>query len=208
MSFEAMAWAAKQSCKNSLTKLVLLMLANYSDENDSTYPSYKHLSVLCECNERSIMRAIKSLHEDSLISVEKRFTDTGKQTSNRFILNVFRGDRIDTQRVTNNTLNTIRVIQEDKTKRGDKYAPEFLEWWNAYPRNDGSKAKAYEIWKRVVDKDINARDLFLKTCKFKRTTIDKDKKFIPHATTWLNQRRWETVDEEQSINKNKNQLAG
>jgi len=208
MSFDAMAWAAKQSCKNSLTKLVLLMLANYSDENNSTYPSYKHLAKLCECNERSIMRAIKSLYDDDLVSVEKRFTDTGKQTSNRFILNMIRGDRIDTQRVTNNTPNTIRDIQPNNTKRGDKYASEFLEWWNAYPRNDGSKAKAYEIWKRVVDKDIDARDLFLKTCKFKRTTIDKDKKFIPHATTWLNQRRWETVDEEQSINKNKNQLAG
>jgi hypothetical protein len=154
------------------------------------------------------MRAIKSLYDDGLVSVEKRFTDTGKQTSNRFILNMNRGDRIDTQRVTNKTPNTIRVIQEDKTKRGDKYVPEFLEWWNAYPRNDGSKAKAYEVWKRVVDKDIDVRDLFLKTCRFKRTTIGKDKKFIPHATTWLNQKRWETVQEEQSISKNKNQLAG
>lgn len=208
MSFDAMAWAAKQTCKNSLTKLVLLMLANYSDENDSTYPSYKHLSLLCECNERSIMRAIKSLEQSDLISVQKRFTDTGKQTSNRFILKIHRGDKLYTQRVTNNAPNTIRVIREDKIKRGDKYDSDFLEWWNAYPRNDGSKSKAYEIWKRVTDKEISVRDLFLKTCVFKRTTVDKDKKFIPHATTWLNQRRWETVNEEQSINRNKNQLAG
>lgn len=208
MSFDAMAWAAKQTCKNSLTKLVLLMLANYSDENDSTYPSYKHLSLLCECNERSIMRAIKSLEQSDLISVQKRFTDTGKQTSNRFILKIHRGDKLYTQRVTNNAPNTIRVIQEDKIKRGDKYDADFLEWWNAYPRNDGSKSKAYEIWKRVTDKEISVRDLFLKTCLFKRTTVDKDKKFIPHATTWLNQRRWETVNEEQSIHRNKNQLAG
>lgn len=184
------------------------MLANYSDENDSTYPSYKHLSLLCECNERSIMRAIKSLEQSDLISVQKRFTDTGKQTSNRFILKIHRGDKLYTQRVTNNAPNTIRVIQEDKIKRGDKYDSDFLEWWNAYPRNDGSKSKAYEIWKRVTDKEISVRDLFLKTCLFKRTTVDKDKKFIPHATTWLNQRRWETVNEEQSINRNKNQLAG
>jgi len=35
---------------------------------------------------------------------------------------------------------------------------------------------------------------------------EKDPKFIPHATTWLNQRRWETVEEKTRINLN--QLVG
>ena len=36
----------------------------------------------------------------------------------------------------------------------------------------------------------------------------KEEKFIPHATTWLNQRRFETVEENKNIKINLNQIAG
>ena len=43
------------------------------------------------------------------------------------------------------TPNTIRDIHNNNNVvRGDKYTSEFLEWWNLYPRKDGSKAKAFE----------------------------------------------------------------
>ena len=32
MSFQAMAWAVKQNTKSPVSKLVLLMIANYADE--------------------------------------------------------------------------------------------------------------------------------------------------------------------------------
>ena len=184
------------------------MLANYADESNSTFPSYKTLAALCECNERSVIRAIKVLYDDGMIDVENRFTDSGKQTSNRFILLIPRGDKLDTDRVTNYTPNTITINRDgNKAMRGDKYAQGFLEWWDLYPRNDGSKAKAYEIWKRVVERFIDAKDLYSATEKFKKACIGKDKKYIPHATTWLNQKRWETVEEESKAT-SKNHLAG
>lgn len=210
MSFEAMAWAAKQPCKNSLRKLVLLMLANYCDDNHSTYPSYKHLAKLCECNERSVMRAVTGLSEEGLIEIRPRFTSDGKQTSNRFVLLV-RGDRNDRVGVTEMTPDTVRVIPSNKqTKGGDRnaYPKEFEEWWNLYPRKDGSKRKAFENWKRATDNDIGVQDLFLATARFKQTCHGKDKKFIPHATTWLNQGRWETVQEAQEQATTRNMLAG
>ena len=95
MSFDAMNWASKQDCQNSTNKLILLMLANYSDENDSSYPSYKHLANLCSCTERTAMRSIDSLIQMGLVKKEGRYTPDGKQTSNRFIL--IRGDKNNTQ---------------------------------------------------------------------------------------------------------------
>ena len=207
MSFDAMSWAAKQPCKNSLSKLTLLMLANYADEHHKTYPSYATLARLCVCNERTVMRAIRSLEDEGLVSIQKRFTSDGKQTSNIFILNVG-GDKSDRVGVTNSTLNTIRDTQNNKNKRGDKYDKDFLEWWNVYPRNDGSKSKAFENWKRATDKFIGVRELFLATCRFKQTQIGKDKKFVPMATTWLNQRRWETIGALEEVKTTKNNLAG
>ena len=199
MSFDAMNWASKQDCQNSTNKLILLMLANYSDENDSSFPSYRHLASLCSCTERTAMRAIDSLIQMGLIKKEERYMKDGKQTSNRFILN--RGDKKDTQGMTKSTPNTIRHIQRD-------YTEEFNQWWNLYPRRDGSKRKAFEMYKKIIDKEISTIDLYNITKRFKQSMIGKEEKFIPHATTWLNQRRFETVEENKNIKINLNQIAG
>ena len=199
MSFDAMNWASKQDCQNSTNKLILLMLANYSDENDSSFPSYRHLASLCSCTERTAMRAIDSLIQMGLIKKEERYMKDGKQTSNRFILN--RGDKKDTQGMTKSTPNTIRDIQRD-------YTEEFNQWWNLYPRRDGSKRKAFEMYKKIIDKEISTIDLYNITKRFKQSMVGKEEKFIPHATTWLNQRRFETVEENKNIKINLNQIAG
>lgn len=217
MSFDAMAWAAKRPCKNSLNKLVLLMLANYADERHRTWPSYKHLAKLCECTERSVMRAVKALQDEGALSIMPRYTAVGKQTSNLFILHVQWGDRNSTLGVTETAPDTVIDIYNNKSIEGDKnsnsknvekYCQDFEDWWTIYPRNDGSKKKAYEIWQRVTKKEIDVSKLQKATFKFMKASIGKDKKFLPHATTWLNQGRWETVNELQAITANRNSLAG
>ena len=207
MSFDAMNWASKQDCQNSTNKLILLMLANYSDENDSSYPSYKHLAKLCSCTERTAMRSIDSLIVMGLLKKQIRFTQDGKQTSNRFVL--IRGDKIDTLGVTKETPNTIRDKQSLYV--GNKqYCEEFLNWWNLYPRKDGSKRKSFETWFKITDKEIDKKELYSLTVKYKQMMHGKDTKYIPHATTWLNQRRYETVKEINNNVKsiNLNQIAG
>ena len=200
MSFDAMSWASKKECQNSTNKLVLLMLANYSDENESSYPSYKHLAKICECSERTVMRSIDSIISLGLLKKQVRFNSDGKQTSNRFIL--CRDDKINTVGVSKSTLNTKRVIQRD-------YTVEFNQWWDLYPRKDGSKRKAFELWKKITDKEISHQKLLEFTKMFKVSINGTESKFIPHATTWLNQRRFETVEERPNNQKiNLNQIAG
>ena len=200
MSFDAMSWESKKECQNSTNKLVLLMLANYSDENESSYPSYKHLAKICECSERTVMRSIDSLISLGLLKKQVRFNSDGKQTSNRFIL--CRDDKINTVGVSKSTLNTKRVIQRD-------YTVEFNQWWDLYPRKDGSKRKAFELWKKITDKEISHQKLLEFTKMFKVSINGTESKFIPHATTWLNQRRFETVEERPNNQKiNLNQIAG
>lgn len=203
-----MAWAAKQPCKNSLSKLTLLMLANYADSHNKTYPSYATLAKMCECNERTVMRAIKLLEQDGLIKIQKRFTDEGKQTSNIFILNIG-GDKKDMVGVTKSTPKTVRDKQKiNNSKGGDKYDIDFQNWWSVYPRKEGSKSKAYDLWKKAISNQITVHGLFQVTEKFAKSQLANDKKFIPHATTWLGQRRWETVHELANVKTTKNNLAG
>lgn len=66
----------------------------------------------------------------------------------------------------------------------------FTEFWNAYPRKVGSKAKAEKSWATQKLDDI--ADQILADVKA-RITGDpqwRDAQFIPHPTTYLNGQRW------------------
>lgn len=66
----------------------------------------------------------------------------------------------------------------------------FDKFWSNYPRKV-ARAKAYDAFKKLkpteelVDKMIEALD------KYKQLPQWQDKNYIPHPTTWLNQKRWE-----------------
>ena len=71
MSFESMAWAVKQDTGSPMSKLVLLMLSNYADDEHRCYPSIDHLANLCHCSVRTINRNIKELRDAGFIKVIK-----------------------------------------------------------------------------------------------------------------------------------------
>ena len=80
----------------------------------------------------------------------------------------------------------------------------FNKFWSYYPRKV-AKVAAERSWKRLKVKDMD--DIFK---VYKDHLIQwkyKELQFVPHASTWLNQRRWEDEleslpDENQSMYKN------
>jgi hypothetical protein len=78
------------------------------------------------------------------------------------------------------------------------YSPAFLKFWEAYPPRNGTragKAQAMRAWKKV--KGIKEPEL-LKIClsalewqKQDESWVKDNGTFIPMATTYINQRRWE-----------------
>lgn len=79
-------------------------------------------------------------------------------------------------------------INKAKDLNYDDY-PEFLEFWSAYPNKD-SKYKALEIWakeKPPIQQILNS----LVWQKESKKWNDKDGLYIPMATTYLNQKRWQ-----------------
>jgi DNA-binding transcriptional ArsR family regulator len=230
MSFQAMSWAVNQSCPTPTSKLILLLLANYADEHSSCFPSRETLAKLSNCDERTVRRALKQLTEAGLVTIEPRYRETGIQTSNRYFLNLEQsgeaqpslGGQICTPRVTNlqggggqictpnlslDTKDINNNAPKDKKSKRKGYCDEFEDWWRAYPRRDGSKAKAYESWSKVISR-IDAATLLEQTIMYARSRHGQDSRFTPHATTWLNQDRWETVESVATKPRNRNQLAG
>ena len=64
----------------------------------------------------------------------------------------------------------------------------FGEFWKLYPRKV-AKVAAQRSWKRLTNKNID--EIFKvyheHLLRWKKTEVQ----FIPHASTWLNQQRWE-----------------
>ena len=95
MSWSALKWASEVKVGNSTDKLILIILANYTDAEDSCYPSHRKLAEVCECSTDTVIRALKRLADNNFIEIEKRFQVTEnnnhRQTSNIYKL------KIDTQ---------------------------------------------------------------------------------------------------------------
>ena len=195
MSIQALSWSIKQQTSNPTTKLVLILLANYCDEKHSCYPSEKHLANLVGVSDRTIRRCLKELVDKKIISVQAR-----EGTSNRYFV------RVDTSVQTVRTPTTNNT--KDKTK--DKYTDDFEKFWNLYPRKVNKYATLQKF--KVVLKNYDLDKLLKATFNFaQQTKIDKtEEKFIPHATTWLSQKRYKDFEGSIKITKMKsaNQIAG
>jgi len=80
--------------------------------------------------------------------------------------------------------NVSLALVAPKTKPPDL----FSEFWDRYPRK-ASKAEAHKAYARAMKK-IAHDDLMFALSERLPALEMKEKKFIPHASTWLNQERW------------------
>ena len=84
------------------------------------------------------------------------------------------------------------VEDEGKTSKKDSLAKRFEEFWKAYPRKVG-KGAAEKLWNRLKPDDALLAKM-LQAIEEQKSSSQWQKdnmQFVPHPTTWLNQRRWE-----------------
>ena len=98
-------------------------------------------------------------------------------------------------------MNTNKNEKNERMKRNTPPTPQggaFEKFWDAYPRKVG-KGAAEKSWKRIKPTPELIQQILSAIEEQKASTAwTKDNgQFIPHPTTWLNQKRWE--DENQDI---------
>lgn len=79
---------------------------------------------------------------------------------------------------------------ETEKKKESPYSKDFEDWWKAYPPNAGSKRKAFEIYQQAIKKG-NTHDQLRQSAINYGIYANATGTPIAHATTWLNQSRWE-----------------
>lgn len=210
MSFEAMKWASEQEAGTSTNKLLLLLLANYADQDFTCFPSIKKLAVMAECGESTVRRSLKDLAKRDLIEIRTRFEPYGercRQTSNIYTL---RGFQNETHPPVKLTPAPLSKSTGDITSHNNQsiYTIAFDEFWSVYPRRpNSSKKDAFAKFKKALNK-ITALELIQITELFAKSMANKDPQYIPHASTWLSQERFIDLRDAPKVKANRNRIAG
>jgi len=184
MSIQALSWCIKKDIPNPTAKLVLMILCNYANENNSSYPSEKHLAKLVGVSDRSIRRCTSQLVDLGLLKIEQRLG-----TSNLYTLLLGVDTNVQPVR-TPTTYNTKEDTKVNKESGVDKYDQDFKDFWDSYPRKI-NKHLTHQKW-IVATKTITPKKLTVCAIRFSNEIKNQktEEKFIPHPSTWLNQKRF------------------
>lgn len=146
-----------------------------SESKDGTFDGeYKKIAFRLRMSDKQVCGAMKNLLSYGFIKIVQKCTEMYEN-------------------VPREETEAYREETEEETERNMSDL-NFESLWVLYPRKDGSKAKAKEIYKQAIksgvehgriESGVRAYSDFVRRG-------GTEKKFIAHATTWLNQRRWES----------------
>lgn len=142
---------------------------------------------------REAIRSIKSASTDDRPMIDRSSTDEAPMHQRLEA----RGQRLDDRgempepETTPHKPPAKRVAIVDDADAG--YPEEFLRIWNAWPQGKrGNKGAALKAWKKA--KALRSVDFMLKSIEAHKAHDPKwwEGEYIPHASTWLNQRGFDT----------------
>jgi hypothetical protein len=94
-----------------------------------------------------------------------------------------------TPKKQNQKPKTKNQIQKGESPRGE-YTPAFDKFWDSYPRKVG-KGAAFRDWKKIKSRNDTEILTALEQQKKQDQWQRNNGQYVPHPTTWINQRRWE-----------------
>lgn len=89
-----MVAAMKAKVGNPLRKLILIKLADNSNDKGECWPSYQHIADQCETSRRSVITHIKKLQNDGFLQIEIRPKEKGQNHSNLYHLSITGGEGV------------------------------------------------------------------------------------------------------------------
>ncbi len=202
MSHYMTALAMKQKGLRPATKVVLYWIADHhNSETGDCFPSINRLATLCEMSRRSVETHITALEDQGLLKRISQYRDTGGKTANSYLLELTgtlenlddaQNLRMGSEKSAHGDTQNLRMNNLIRNNLGNnntyKTISEFDKWWDKYPRKV-EKYKAATLFSKIIN-EVEFDTLIEATEKFAEAVKDKEKKFIPHPTTWLNGRRW------------------
>ncbi len=210
MSIEALNKALNIQFENQTPtkRLILILLANYCDEKNSCFPSYKHIAKLAGLKDtKHIAGIIKEFEELGLLKIQKRYKEDGGNISNMYYLTLDHPPL--GVKAPSPLVPTPPNTKEDTKEKSDRGVGDFEEFWKHYPRKV-KKDYAKIMYLKTI-KQYDEKKLLKNVVQFAIETKEqkKDEQYIPHCSTWLNQKQYLDYNEVKVIKrKSLNAIAG
>jgi hypothetical protein len=182
--------------------LVYVALAEWADySTGEAWPSHRTIGDRCGLGLTAVKSACGLLRSVGALRWEKRRRDDGSPDTNRYV--VVRARPTSVAEATHPTVGstTDPSVAEtatnethlNETQRNETLAlvvagPAFDDWYGRYPKKQG-KAEARKRWGKMSDDERVAAVEALASVEAKAER--EGTKYVPMASTWLNQRRWE-----------------
>jgi hypothetical protein len=171
------------------------VLVRYADhQTHKAFPSRRTLAERLRCSMKSVDRAVQELIDAGALSKEQRFNSSLVFTIHTVWSGLSRG--VDTgdeggwtpESRGVDTGDDLTITTKPEPKEQEPLNAQFDQFWSVYPRKE-AKAKAREAFTKAVEKyDVS---LIIAGAVSYRDDPNREPGFTTHATTWLNQQRWE-----------------
>jgi hypothetical protein len=193
MSFQAMAWAIQQRAGDPASRLLLLVLSNYADEDYRAWPTQKTLMADTGMSERSVRDKTDWLQERGFLTVETIRHAYG--TKLIYTLNPpakiadppAKSAGAHRQKLQNPPADPA-AYPINKPIIKDSFVG-FEEFWQACPRRIG-KAAAEKAYAKAV-KQTPHQTIMAGIRRYAASRAGQDEQYTVHPATWLNQGRWD-----------------
>ena len=181
-----------------LEKGILVEIDSLDMSDDGCWASNEYLATFCQCSIPKVASAVSKLVNLGYI---KRESFDGRRRKLKSCFSFFKRQtyknyKADLKKV--DAINTsINTSNKDTPRKSAKtvFTDGFDDFWAEYPR-PVAKQKAREAWAKVKP-DEGVRESILADVRRRKAGEWKDieERYIPHPSTYLNQRRWEDEPE-------------
>ena len=100
--------------------------------------------------------------------------------------------------ISNNNTNNNKTLESSSNLNTNsrsltEYTPEFEHFWIEYPKDRRvDKKEAFAAWKKINPDEELIDTIVASVREWSTSEQWQDPSYIPHPTTWLNRRRWES----------------
>lgn len=198
--------------------ILLVMRCTYGFSRKEYTLSLSYIAKGIGVSKRYVSSSVSKLIEDNILLIVKEHTDTQSRIIklnkyyetwlNRTTVQQMKYsstvelENNTTDDVQFNTTDDVQFNQKNNNKTNIKqYIDHFNKFWNDYPKKV-AKANAEKSFKKLKINDESLTKMLSALAIQKQSKQWQDKQYIPHASTWLNQRRWEDEEDTTVITDN------
>jgi DNA-binding Lrp family transcriptional regulator len=195
--------------------LVLLVLADHANsEGGLAYPSVERIARMSRISKRGVQYALRRLVERGALQIQHPATNKRPTV---YCFPAFRGASYSPQAKIRGAMSDVLGVQPVRargaqvapepsvnrqenrntphTPQGGRvrvdYSEEYETYWRSVARREPSKAEAYKAYVKAREEGATHEEIMAGLRRWLKVWDQlEDKSKIPHATTWLRQRRW------------------